>query len=733
MMKRIFTILPILLLAINLFAQNERKVLVIGIDGVRGDAAIAANTPHIDALAANGVSSYEAQVLPITNSGPGWTTILSGVWMDKHGVTTNAFLPNNIADYPHFFEYVKAANPDLYTASIVHWSPINIFVTPDSYTDFQDDFTSDEAVKNSAVELMTNENPDITFLHFDDVDGAGHGAGFSVDVPEYIAAVETADALVGEVVAAVQNRANYANEDWLIIICTDHGGEGTGHGCNSANCQDIFYIASSDLITPEVLEKTTMELPIYAATQLGGNDEYIAIPDAPQHNFNGKDFTIEVKLKTSGWSSDAPIISNKDWNSGFNDGFILSGNTDGSTWKFNIGGDLVFRMDMDGGSINDNEWHHIAVSLDRDGRSFTWQDGYIQEENFTGFTNDSDTDYPLVIGQDGTTNYDASFNGLISEVRIWDTNLRNITLNEWKCRDITSDHPNYGNLVGIWHMDEGQGTEVNDLSSFNESGFLNNGATWSVGNNSDLICNDYSEVPDNTDIVPTVMDFMCLEMDDAWGFDGTSHAVDLSSCLPAVVVCEDLSLTNTLVTTQFNNDVLNITINNSSDLIAAYPEMTVEFEDNPYITPADPYIETVLQNDGDTEFYPIINLDISQGIPSDTYVNGTATMYVAELDLTCVFPFTVLLPVTASVNHHLNPTINIFPNISNNLISYDLGNINEKISMKIFSAKGELIREEILEDENGVINVNALNTGVYFLIMENGDGEMVFREKILKK
>jgi hypothetical protein len=732
-MKRIITILPILLLTISLFAQNERKVLVIGIDGTRGDAAIAANTPNLDALAANGISSYEAQTLPITNSGPGWTTILSGVWMDKHGVTSNAFIPNNIAEYPHFYEYVKGANPDLYTASIVHWSPINIFIAPDTYTDLEQDFDTDVAVKDAAVSLMSNESPDITFLHFDDVDGAGHSTGFSADNPTYISAIETVDALVGEVMTAVQSRWNYLNEDWLIVVCTDHGGEGTGHGCNSDNCQDIFYIASSDLLTPALLEKTIVEIPISAAAQLGGNDEYIEIPDASQHNFNGKDFTIEVRLKTNSWSSDAPIISNKDWASGFNAGFILSGNTDGSTWKFNVGDGTVFRMDMDGGTINDDEWHHIAVSLDRDGRSFTWQDGYVYEENFTGFANDSDTGFPLVIGQDGTLNYGDSFNGLISEVRIWDTNLRNITLNEWKCKDITSEHPNYGNLVGIWHMDEGTGTEVNDLSSFDESGFLSNGAIWSA-NNPDFICDDYSEVPDNTDIVPTMMDFMCLDMDDAWSFDGTSHASDVS-CAEPTVICDDLSLTNaTVIMADFYDDTIHLTINNSSDLFAAFPQMTVEFEDNPYITPTDTYIETVLSENGDTEFYPIINLFISQGIPNDTYVNGTATLYIAELELTCVFPFTVLLPgITVSVLEHLNPTIKIFPNISSDIISYDLGNINEEISLEIFSTQGKLIQNKVLKNKNGLIHINELNTGIYFLMMEDTEGEMIFREKIFKK
>ena len=39
------------------FGQTEKKVLIIGIDGVRSDAFIQAQTPNIDALIENGIYS----------------------------------------------------------------------------------------------------------------------------------------------------------------------------------------------------------------------------------------------------------------------------------------------------------------------------------------------------------------------------------------------------------------------------------------------------------------------------------------------------------------------------------------------------------------------------------------------------------------------------------------------------------------------------------------------------
>lgn len=60
---------------------------MIGLDGVRPDALMKANTPNIDKLIENGLSSMEAwtQTTGLTDSGPGWASVLTGAEMYKHG------------------------------------------------------------------------------------------------------------------------------------------------------------------------------------------------------------------------------------------------------------------------------------------------------------------------------------------------------------------------------------------------------------------------------------------------------------------------------------------------------------------------------------------------------------------------------------------------------------------------------------------------------------------------
>ena len=112
-----------------------KRVLIIGVDGLRPDAMIAANTPNIDALIAQGVITHQAfaggvtgtPTLQPTISGPGWGSITIGVWTDKHKIVDNSFTAykNAVAtNYPHFFKRLKTAKPNSYLSSISSWSSV---------------------------------------------------------------------------------------------------------------------------------------------------------------------------------------------------------------------------------------------------------------------------------------------------------------------------------------------------------------------------------------------------------------------------------------------------------------------------------------------------------------------------------------------------------------------------------------------------------------------------------
>ena len=179
------------------------KVLIIGIDGCRPDGITAANTPNLDALMANATYSLDARCLFTTSSGPGWTSMLSGVWQDKHGVVNNAYTGSNFTSYPHFFKRIEDSNPENRTVSIVQWNPIN-----DNMAKFEADIIinsdTDDDVKNAVANELVNNNPTALFVQLSNVDFAGHGTGFTPSNPNYINAIETVDSQIGAMLSALK-------------------------------------------------------------------------------------------------------------------------------------------------------------------------------------------------------------------------------------------------------------------------------------------------------------------------------------------------------------------------------------------------------------------------------------------------------------------------------------------------------------------------------------------------
>ena len=232
-------------------ASQKRKVLFIGIDGVRSDALQQANTPNLDALIATGAYTYDSWCLGITVSGPSWSTIFTGVWYQKHGVTNNSYSGSHFDQYNMFPKLAKAYKPNLYASEVMEWPPL-IDNVPNQYDGYNvrikvPDGGSAPTGSTTATQLL-NSNLDVMTVYFDAVDLQGHSNGFSPNNPSYITAIQTVDVQVGVVINALKSRPNYANEDWLILVTTDHGGVGTGHGGNSDEERHIWWAASGNNI-----------------------------------------------------------------------------------------------------------------------------------------------------------------------------------------------------------------------------------------------------------------------------------------------------------------------------------------------------------------------------------------------------------------------------------------------------------------------------------------------------
>jgi len=506
------------------FLFSQKKVLIIGIDGLRADVLSTANTPNIDRLIANGTYSFDALTQTPTSSGPGWSSMLTGVWADKHKVYDNSFSDPNYAEYPHFFKRIKAKHPNWKTASVVHWGPINNFIVEEA--DISLNVTSDESVKDVGINVLNEPELAVLFLHFDDVDVAGHSYGFHSNIPQYISAVEKIDSYIGQVLSAVEERSIVRGEEWAIVVSTDHGGLGTSHGGASYSERNIFIIVSGEDIPKreikvDTISVTSIESPKGYAIQFTGNN-YARIENLQLNSNEFKDFTIELRVKANNWTGDPSLLSNKNWDSGRNPGFVIAAQTNGQSWKFNWG-DGSQRIDLNGGIINDGEWHHLAVSLACGGKATIYQDGEeIASLNNTVACN-ANSLFDIAIAQDGTLEYPFSFPGQIDEIRIWNKVIDMATLNDWRCASLTTSHPDYAALKGYWPMEAGTGSFLQDNSESDHPATLLREPTWQ--RDQFISCQEFEtsgETPSMVDILPSVLALLACEVDPSWGLDGNS-------------------------------------------------------------------------------------------------------------------------------------------------------------------------------------------------------------------
>lgn len=270
------------------------KILLIGIDGVRPDVLADVPTPNIDSLAATGAFTATARTGMPSVSGPGWSSMLTGVWPEKHGVVDNDFGGKRYDLYPDFLTRIERIRPELATFAVVDWKPLGF--AEDSLPTISDRVdvkhvldgyevgwaAADDSSVALAVTHLAVADPDALFVYLGNPDEVSHEHE-SIG-REYRDAIALADRQVGRLVAAVKARPAYAREDWLILVSTDHGRtvEG-GHGGDTPEERTIFFLASG----PSAVVGTppdTVRIVDVAVTALA----HLGFPADPAWGLDGK-------------------------------------------------------------------------------------------------------------------------------------------------------------------------------------------------------------------------------------------------------------------------------------------------------------------------------------------------------------------------------------------------------------------------------------------------------------
>ncbi len=190
---------------------------------------------------------------------------------------------------------------------------------------------------------------------------------------------------------------------------------------------------------------TGVNNPTFAAGKIGGAisvfsdgverpnnlSRYVTLGTPADLNFGANtDFSVSLwtKFGAGGWSGDPSLVSNKNWDSGSNTGWVVATAGDGRfQWNYREVAPET-RKDYDGpaGTLSNNAWRHVAVTFDRGGNALAYLDGVLVNTTSLGAGGQTiDSGLATNVGQDGTGEYtDGSSdvkwtNALIDDVGIW--------------------------------------------------------------------------------------------------------------------------------------------------------------------------------------------------------------------------------------------------------------------------------------------------------------------------
>jgi hypothetical protein len=257
---------------------GNKRVLLIGIDGLRGDAIHCSGcvaTPAMSRLIDGGAfhSNVLAGGTQSTFSGPGWASVFTGFWAADHGVTSNDIaLPLR---KPHVFDLIKQAYPAATAAVVADWANLTQNLRP-----VHADYVTVNAAKNSqqatdaVKQLLALQHPPTSifyYLHRVDI----HTASYDPFNTTYRNAIAAEDAQIDQVLTALTARPDYANEEWLIVVTSDHGGISSGHGGQSAAERRTFVILNNNYLNPSKPSYCRGDLTATPLTQVDGTTPHI--------------------------------------------------------------------------------------------------------------------------------------------------------------------------------------------------------------------------------------------------------------------------------------------------------------------------------------------------------------------------------------------------------------------------------------------------------------------------
>ena len=532
---------------------DNRKVLYIIVDGAQG--TVIKEIAPVNLMKIRRYSIYTWNALSgfldqDTTLNGAWTSMMTGVKTSKSNVVTG-FENNNLNTYPSLVTRLKEIKPDFkinaFSASALFGQNLT------GHADINEILNSDQKVAEDTKLNLLKDSASVVISQFHSVEEAGEKYGFNASATGYVSAVNQVDAYIGDLLKTLNNRPNFQNEDWMVVIAsnnsgtvnTDQSGDFTAFGDSRKNSFVFYY---NPRFNSEVLPKPSNTKGFSAyndsallLTGFGSAGVNVTIPKNDMYTVKeGQSGTVEFKfkildltLKGSGYLSLAANGA----------GFYANPNgwsvwVDGNTIKFFMGDNSHYINTNSAAQVKDGNWHTVCFTYSYpigSGKIFAnlYIDGVLDRGDLSCATTDGiKPNNAITLGstpnQGGAQNYT---NYLVTDFRFWNTELPAEIVAQYNCQnEISSLSPYINNLMASYRLNDGAGsTVIKDESQNHIDALINdpgNIKSWTKFNEvSNAVCpppddNYYKAIITGVDIPYQIYQWLGVNILPEWNLDG---------------------------------------------------------------------------------------------------------------------------------------------------------------------------------------------------------------------